>query len=277
MSAFDHAFLYGDSIYETLRTERGHPAFLAQHLARLARSAELLGMTLPPGISRTVTAAVGRARARLRVPDVTVRIMLTRGAGEITPDPTKAGPGELLVYLRPFVPRPGQHYERGVSAVVARARKASPRSIPSAAKTGNFLPHVLATAEARRAGVEEALMLSVEGELAEGTTSNLFWFRGETLFTPHLRTGILPGITRRLVIELARNAGIRVAEVVARPRALRAAEEAFLTSSTAGVIPLVRVDGVAIGSGRVGERTQEIARLYRERVARECDGAPTAA
>ena len=261
VSAFDHGFLYGDSVYETLRTEAGRPVFLAAHLRRLARSARLLHLDLPDDVAR-IAAVVRAARRRLGNGEVALRIMVTRGPGALYPDPALAGPTRLLVFATPFSPRPEFHYLRGVSARLARARKASPRSIPARAKTGNFLPHVLAIHEARRGGGDEALMLSSDGYLAEGATSNLFWFKGATLFTPHARTGILPGITRGVLLRLARRDGQRVREVLARPAVLRRADEAFLTNSTGGVVPLTRLDGRPIGTGRVGPRTRRLAELY---------------
>jgi branched-chain amino acid aminotransferase len=266
---FDRGFLYGDSVYEVLRTFAGKPFALSEHLVRLERSAAALAIRLPDRseIERAISdtlAAAGEA-------DAYIRIIVTRGAGDIGLDPAMADAPRLVVIVRPVrLPDPAQ-YANGVEvAVVSRSRTAAPGqpgALDPQVKSGNYLVSVLAVAEARRRGAYEAILTDSVGRITEGGSSNFFIVRGGRIGTPPLSAGLLEGITRSKVIELARGDGLAVDEVGFWPVDLHNADEAFLTSSVRGILPIARVDGAPVGSGAPGPITQRVMALY-DRLAR---------
>jgi branched-chain amino acid aminotransferase len=266
ISVFDRGFLYGDSVYETVGTVSGRLFALDEHLARLERSAERIGLRVPPRaeILRAVVATVeaaGNAESR-------VRVMLTRGAGRRPGrgdlDPATADDTELVVLVSPLVTPTADMYREGVSVAVVSVHRNSPRAIDPSVKSGNYLNNVLAVGEARRAGAYEAILCAADGSIAEGASSNLFIVRAGTVHTPGLAVGILDGITRSKVIGLCVAHGIALEEGHVTPGELRAADEAFITSATRGVLPVTRVDGAPVGDGSPGPTTRRLMALYDE-------------
>jgi len=265
---FDRGFLYGDSVYEVVRAFGGRPFRMAPHLDRLERSSEAIEL-VPPSRA-LVERAVAEALAASGEADAYVRIVVTRGGGPIGLDPALADAPRLLVIARAVnAPKP-EAYRDGVEvAMVARGRT------DPEVKSGNYLPSVLGTSEARRRGAYEAILSDGVGRLTEGGSSNFFVVRGRRLATPPLAVGLLPGITRAAVIEAARADGIAVDEQPLWPVDLLGADEAFLTSSIRGVLPVVRVSpragapAVALGDGRPGPITLRVMALYDAMVARE--------
>ena len=258
----DRGFLYGDSVYEVTRTFGGIPHRLDQHLARLERSAQGLEMALPPRAE--VAAAVAAVSAR--VPgsasiggtiELYLRVIVTRGGGELGLDPGLADGPRLVVIARPLRRPPAAAYTDGVSVVVSDRVRSAP-----ALKTGNYLESVLATLEARRAGAHEALLRDAVGRVTEGGSSNVFVVRGGRVRTPPLTGDLLPGITREELLELARADGLAVDETALWPVDLERAEEMFLSSSIRGVLPVVRCDARPIGDGRPGPITRRVMDLY---------------
>jgi branched-chain amino acid aminotransferase len=246
---FDRGFLYGDSIYEVFRVFGGKPFLQTEHLERLEHSAAGLQMTIPARaeIERAIVETLRAAGE----PEAYVRIVITRGAGEIGLDPSLADAPRLIVIARKVSGPPAEAYRDGVAvAIVGRSRAFDPE-----VKSGNYLVSVMAVAEARRRGAYEAILTDGVGRITEGGSSNFFVAAGGRLETPPLSAGILEGITRRAVIALCRENGIPVDEKPLWPVDLKSAEEAFLTSSVRGVVPIARVDGqpIAVGSlvGRV--------------------------
>jgi branched-chain amino acid aminotransferase len=259
---FDRGFLYGDSVYEVTRVFGGRPFALGEHLSRLERSADGIGMAIPPrtDIERAVAdtcAAVGQT-------DLYLRIIVTRGAGEITLDPAMADRPRLIVIARPVKPPPPEAYRDGVEVALVRHSRSAPgaASVDPSVKSGNYLVSVLAVAEARRRGAFEAILCDPVGRITEGSSSNFFVVRGGRIATPPLSAGLLEGITRRHVIRLARSNAIAVDETPLWPVDLYTADEAFLTSSVRGVVPIARVDERPIGSGRPGAITVRVMSLY---------------
>jgi branched-chain amino acid aminotransferase len=261
---FDRGFLYGDSVYEVLRAFRGKPFGMPEHLDRLQRSAEQLELTLPPreqierAIAETLTAAVE--------PDAYVRIVVTRGAGEIGLDPALADAPRLVVIVKAArLPAP-ELYQNGVEVAIVGRSRSSPAApgahVDPSVKSGNYLVSVLAAAEARRRGAYESILCDSVGRITEGGSSNFFVVRGGRLGTPPLSVGLLEGITRMKVIEVCRNNGLHVDEVPLWPIDLRNADEAMITSSVRGILPVVRVDGQPIGSGTPGPVTRRVMSLY---------------
>jgi branched-subunit amino acid aminotransferase/4-amino-4-deoxychorismate lyase len=194
-------------------------------------------------------------------------LTVTRGPGEIGLDPALCPAPTVLVLVRPFAGYPPRRYARGLSAVVAAVRIADARAVASVLKTTSFISHVLARIEAKAHHADEALLLNQAGFLTEGSVSNLFIVQRGRLLTPAVAQGLLPGVTRAVVLRLGHAAGLTVAERRLRPAALRQADEAFLTNTMLEVMPLVRVDGRPIGSGRPGPITLELRRRYGELTA----------
>jgi branched-chain amino acid aminotransferase len=268
----DRGFLYGDSVYEVTRTFAGAPHLLAEHLDRLERSAAGLEMRLPPReqIEAAVLQVCRAARGDRATPDeLYLRIVVTRGAGELGLDPALADAPRLVVIARPVRPPPAEAYRDGVAVVLSQRMRSAP-----SLKTGNYLESVLAVREARQAGAHEALLRDSVGRITEGSSSNVFLVRGGRLHTPPVSAGLLPGITREAIIRLARQAGIAVDEAPIWPADLVRAEEMFLSSSIRGVLPVTRCDGRVLGDGRPGARTRRVMSLYEESTRPLASGPP---
>jgi branched-chain amino acid aminotransferase len=261
ISVFDRGFLYGDSVYETIGTAYGRLFALADHLVRLERSAQRIGLRVPlradieKAVAETVEAA-GNRESR-------VRVILTRGAGKLDLDPAAVDDTQLVVIVFPLGPPSLEMYEKGVSVAVVSVHRNSPRAIDPAVKSGNYLNNVMALGEARRrSGAYEAILCASDGIVAEGSTSNIFIVVKGEVRTPGLDVGILDGITRSKVLELCQTNGIPLRETRFSPDDLRAAEEAFITSATRGALPVTRVDDTAVGDGRPGPVTRKVMALY---------------
>jgi branched-chain amino acid aminotransferase len=260
VSIFDRGFLYGDSVYEVTRTFGGAAFALPDHLERLERSARAIGLELPPrteiehALAETLRAAGNR--------DSYVRIVVTRGEGELGLDPALADRPRLIVLVRPVAELPKEIYEKGVEVAIVSVRRNLRTAIDPAVKSGNYLNNVLAIGEAKRKGGFEAVLCDAEGRLAECSMSNLFVVTRGEVRTPALEVGILDGITRRKVLDLCGSHGIAATEGILWPEDLRRADEAFVTSSVRGIVPIVRVDGEPVGGGRPGDVTRRIMALY---------------
>ncbi|MGB9887499.1 MAG: aminotransferase class IV [Moorellales bacterium] len=250
--AADPGFLYGEGLFETLAVCRGRPVLPEPHLERLAASAAWLG--LPDPGRKVWLEALEEVIAANQVGEGWVRLVLTRGPGG----------GLALVAAGEGRRYPEEHYRRGWRAVISSYRQ-DQNSPLCRHKTLNFLPHLLARREALARGADEGLHLNLAGEVAEGAYTNVFLVRGGRLVTPPVESGLLPGVTRAAVMELAAELGLAVRERPVRPEEFLEAEEAFLTSSLAGVMPLVAVEGRRIGSGRPGPVTLALGRAYRQR------------
>jgi branched-chain amino acid aminotransferase len=264
VTVFDRGFLYGDSVYEVTRTFGGRPFALDEHLDRLARSAERIAMALPP---RNEIAAAVDDTVRALGEECYVRVVVTRGSGPIGLDPALADAPRLVVIAMPLALPAAELYRDGVTVALVGARRNAQGAIDPQVKSGNYLSSVVAVAEARRHQAYEALMCDGVGRLAEGSSSNLFLVRHGRLATPPLSVGLLSGITRHHVIARARALGIPVDEVGLWPVDLQRADEAFLTSSVRGVMPIVRLvwpsgESDTIATGRPGPLTQSISAAY---------------
>jgi branched-chain amino acid aminotransferase len=271
ISVFDRGFLYGDSVYEVVRTYRGLPFELPAHLRRLAHSAERIGL------GRTLEAARGDdppdpGGAPWNAGERYARIVMTRGAGEIGLDPALAVDPKAIVIVQPLHAPPLAAYREGVKVCVVGVEHVPPRAVDPTAKTGNYLSHVLALREARAQGAHEALMLDRDGFVTEGTTSNVFAVRGGAVLTPPLGAGILEGVTRGIVLGLARELGAPVREEPLRPRHLEEAEEVFVTSTAREVLPVTRLGDRPVGGGRPGPATSRLHDAYRARADRLSPG-----
>jgi len=263
VSVFDRGFLFGDSVYETIALVDQRLLFLPEHLNRLERSAGRIFLEIPPRAQ--VESAIHETLAAAAEKDARIRVMVTRGVGSIDIDPATAGSPGLVVIVQPLGAPTPEMLKTGVAVALVKASRTAPTGVDPAVKSGNYLGSVLAIAEARRRwpGVNEAIVCSSSGSVAEGATSNVFVVEAGALMTPALDIGILDGVTRGKVLELARGAGVETREVsFLAPESLRAADEVFLTSAVRGILPVTLVDGQPVGNGRPGPVTQRLLALY---------------
>lgn len=267
VSVFDRGFLFGDSVFEVLRTYDGAPLGLEAHLLRLERSARSFGFELPVSLAvfaDEVRAAITKAAE----PALYVRMIVTRGEGPLHIDPSAASKPLRVILASPLPVQPAGLFERGVAMATVRAHRAADATPATAAKCSAYVGNMLAYVEARRRGAYEALLVGETGELLEGNSSSFFVVRGGAVETPPLALGILPGITRAIVRLAAGELGIPFRErLLFSPDAV-AADEAFLSSSLREVLAVVGLDGKAIGSGAPGPVTQRLHTKYGELVRR---------
>jgi len=262
ISVFDRGFLYGDSVYEVLRTYNRKPFALAEHQARLERSAAELELPLPDRawlereIHRTLEAAGNE--------ESYCRIIVTRGSGPISLDPSLARDPVTVILVQPYAPFPERLYTAGLRVHIPRIRRNLRAAVDPAIKSGNYLNSILALAEARRAGFDDALMLDVEGRVTEASAANVFVLRDGVLCTPRLETGILEGVTRGLVLRLVREHDLPSAECDLYPRDLEAAEEVLLTSTLREAMSVVQIDDRTVGSGQPGPACSRVRGWLRE-------------
>jgi len=269
ISVFDHGFLYGEGVYETLRTYNGEPFLFDRHMRRLRKSAGMLALDVP----LTDAEIDARFRDTMRVAglgdragrEAYLRILLTRGIGELTYDTTATPTPSVVVIAKPHVEPPADVFERGVKVSLVPIVRNHPGSVNPLIKSNNLLNNALAMQEAFRRGGFEGVMRNYRGELAECTQSNLFVVSNGEALTPPIDAGLLPGITREFLFEVGRDAGIPVREAVLRDEDLLGADESFLTSTTREVVPIVQVDDRQIGSGRPGAITRALLEGYRRK------------
>jgi branched-chain amino acid aminotransferase len=271
ISVFDRGFLYGDSVYEVLRTAGGRAVDFDRHLGRLARSAGAIALALPA--EAEIRRAVADTLAAAANPEAYIRIVVTRGAGRIALDMDAADTPSLLVITQPLKMPRAELYTEGARLAIVGVERTSRRAVDPAVKSGNYLNSIMALAEAQKIGAYEALMLGPDGRVAEGSTSNVFAVRAGALTTPALQTGILAGITRQRVIELAREMGLEAGEGDLYPDDLRGADEVFITSSIRGVMPVNRVDDRAISGGAPGPITRRLMDAHDRFIANVAAGS----
>jgi len=268
LSAFDRGFQLGDGVFETLRARSGHPTELAQHVARLRRSAAGLAIRLPVDIEARLTGAVAELLAAEGldgpIGDASIRITVSRGpivARGLLPR-GEPPPPTVVVQAWPVMPPPADHLERGLHLVASAVRR-DPENPLAVLKTTSRADYIYARVEARDAGADDALFLTIDGYLSEATTANLFLVRRGELATPALACAVLPGTTRDWLLAWAARVGLAPHEGWLTTRDLVEAEEAFLSSSVAGILPVTRFAGELIGDGLPGPWTRR-ARADRE-------------
>ncbi|WP_371371586.1 aminotransferase class IV [Sporomusa aerivorans] len=265
VSPLDHGFLYGHGLFETMRAYGGRIFRLEDHLGRLEDSAGTLNWPVLPA-REELSKAIDKVLQINNLPEASVRLTLSRGIGASRPDAASCGQPTVAVYAS-LLPQPLPPAGWSSATVKLRRNLSSPLV---SIKSANYLDNMLARAEARQLGAHEAIMLNTNGSVAEGSMSNIFLVAAGRLITPHEMSGILPGITRRVVIELAHSADIPVEEREVEVEELAGADEIFLTSSIMEVIPVTVLDGRPVGAQPVpGAVTLRLARLYRELANRE--------
>ena len=264
VSVFDHGFLYGEGVYETLRTYHRRPFLFDRHMRRLRRSADMMSLPVPFSDANLA----GQISATMSAADLPgeayVRVLVTRGVGELTYDPLATPtPSLVIIVKRQLDPAPDA-YAHGVRVVIVDILRNHPGSVNPMIKSNNLMNSALAMQAALRQGAFEGILRNYRGELAECTTANLFIVRGGAVRTPPLAAGILPGITREVVFEISRTSGIDAREETLRDDDLLSADEAFLTSTTRELVPIVTVGERVIGNGRPGPVTGRLLAAYRE-------------
>lgn len=272
ISVFDRGFLYGDSVYETLRTARGKCVEEQRHLARLRQSAAGIGLEVPFS-DDDIRDAIEQTLRASENPESSVRVVVSRGTSALTIDPRESTTPLLVVYVSPLKRPPESLYTHGISARVVDVRKISQRSLDPTLKTGNYLNNIQALRQAQAGDAQDAIMCNYEGAIAEGATSNVFLVADGQLRTPCLATGVLNGITRTVICELAAELGYTVVEATIWPDELRAADEVFLTSSVRGCAPVTEIDGAPVSDGKVGPVTKKLWARYRQHIGDEPSNA----
>ena len=270
VSVFDHGFLYGDGVYETLRAYKGTVFMLDEHMERLFHSASLISLTIPKKpeeIKRAVYETLGANRLK----EAVIRITVSRGEGPLGLDPDLCPEPTFVIFAGAFKGYPAGQYQNGVNIAFVNTRRNYISALDPQIKSLNFLNNILAKIEAKKINAYEAVMLNYRGYVAEGTISNIFFVNENTLCTPAMDVGILGGITRRIILDIAGESGIRTKEGKFRPERIYDAEEVFISNSTMEVMPVTQVDGREIGSA-AGEITRALHRAYRKRVAGYIEG-----
>lgn len=273
VSVFDHGLLYGEGIYETLRTYNGRLFLFDRHMRRLRNSARMIVLDLPftdadmaSLISKTLAAS------DLEGAEAYIRVLVTRGVGELTYDPQATPVPSVIIIVNPQVDPTPDQYERGVRVVIVDVVRNHPETVNPMIKSNNLLNNALGAQQAIRRGGFEGIMRNYRGELSECTTANLFIVKDGAALTPPLESGLLPGITREFLFEVGKEAGIQVREQVLRDDDLFSADEAFLTSTTREAVPIVTVDDRTIGSGRPGPVTKTLLEGFRIRARADPPG-----
>jgi branched-chain amino acid aminotransferase len=269
VSVFDHGFLYGEGVYETLRTYNGQPFLFDRHMRRLRASAGMLALEVPPNDAdidarfRETMRAAGLGDASSR--EAYIRILVTRGIGELTYDLSACPTPTIVVIVKPNVEPSRDAFERGVKVALVPIVRNHPDTVNPRIKSNNLLNNALAMQEAFKRGAFEGVMRNFKGELAECTQSNLFVVKNGVALTPPLDAGLLPGITREFLFEVGAGVGIPVRDAVLHDEDLLGADEAFLTSTTREAVPIVQVDEHTIGSGKPGPVTLALLDGYRRK------------
>jgi branched-chain amino acid aminotransferase len=262
---YDHGFLYGEGVYETLRTYNGVPFLYGRHVRRLRASAAHLQLDVPFSdemllgrINDTVSAA-GEMR------EAYIRVLLTRGVGELTYDVRATAVPSLVIIVKPLEEPPPRVFSDGISISLVPILRNHPGSVNPLIKSNNLLNNALAMQEAHRRGGEEGLMCNYRGELSECSQANFFMVRGGVALTPKSQAGLLEGVTRAFLFEVGKDIGIEVRDETLFPRDLESADEAFITSTTREMSPVTRIDGRPVGGGKPGPITMRLLDGYRRR------------
>jgi branched-chain amino acid aminotransferase len=270
----DHGFLYGEGVYEVMRTYRRKPFLYKAHIDRMRRSADMINLTVPFTDAALLarveeTAGVfyetqGEAGAAA---EMYIRVLLTRGVGQMTYDPAACPVPSLVIIIKPQVDPPGHAYEKGVKVILVPVVRNHPFSINPLIKSNNLLNNALASQFAARQGGFEAIMRNYRSEISECSQSNLFVVKAGEVLTPPIEAGLLAGITRAFVFDVGTACGVTVRETTLHDADLFGADEMFLTSTTREIVPIVMVNDSQIGDGLPGATTRRLLAEFRRQVA----------
>jgi branched-chain amino acid aminotransferase len=263
ISVYDHGLLYGDGVFEGMRAYSGRVFKLKEHLVRLYDSAKSIHLTIPINplqLENAVYSTLERNYHR----DAYIRLLITRGVGNLGLDPYKCPKAGVIIITDQIALYSKEYYEKGLEIITAATVRCHPASLSPRVKSLNYLNNIMAKIEGLQAGCIEAMMLNQKGEVAECTGDNIFIVKKGVVLTPPLNAGILEGITRDTVIDLARESGLEVRETAIERHDVYVADEVFLTGSAAEVVPVVKVDSRPIGEGVPGPITADLMRRFRE-------------
>ncbi len=265
----DHGFLYGDSVYDTFRTFGGYPLQLCEHIDRLFRSAAKLALKSPLAkkeIMAHVLRTISAYWKQFKKEDVYVRVILSRGYGDIGFDLSLCSHPTLIIIVKEIPRLPEKYYQNGIHVALVPTLRNPPRSLDPNIKSGNYLNNLLAYLDAKKQNAQDAVMQNYKGEITEATTSNIFIIKKGTLYTPSLDSGLLKGLIRTLLIDIARKNHLKLIEKKITKEALLAADECFLCGSIKLILPVTRCNNKKIGSGKPGPVTQRLMTLFPEAV-----------
>jgi branched-chain amino acid aminotransferase len=268
ISVYDHGLLYGDGVFEGMRAYSGMVFRMKEHLDRLYESARAICLTIPIE-KKALADAVNATLVKNQFEDAYIRLVVTRGAGALGLDPNKTSNPQVIIITDSISLYPAEFYEKGLSIITASTIRNHPAALNPRIKSLNYLNNIMAKIEGLQAGCVEALMLNHKGEVAECTGDNIFIVKNGTLFTPPKDAGILEGITRNAVMDLAREAKIPVEERAMTRHDVFVADECFLTGSAAEVIPVVKIDSRAIHDGQVGPITKQLLAAFKTMIRRK--------
>jgi branched-chain amino acid aminotransferase len=255
--------LYGDGVFEGLRSYRGKVFRLREHIVRLYESARAIWLEIPMAPD-AMCDAVNEAVRINKIEDGYIRLVVTRGAGTLGLDPNRCSNPQVIIIADAISLYPQELYEKGLEIMTVSVQRTSPAALSPRIKSLNYLNNILAKIEGLQAGCIEALMLNHKGEVAECTGDNIFLVRRGVLLTPPLDAGILAGVTRDAVIEIAQGAGIEVRETALTKHDVYIADECFLTGTAAEVVPVVKVDSRTIGTGKPGPMTRDLEKRFKQ-------------
>ena len=265
---YDHGFVYGEGVYETLRTYNKVPFLYDRHMRRLRHSAQRLALDVPFDDATLLGWIHDTVEAAGELREAYVRILLTRGVGELTYDIASTPTPTLVIIVKPHEEVPARIPNDGIAISLVDILRNHPASVNPIIKSNNLLNNALAMQAAYRRGAEEALMCNYRGELSECSQANFFMVRGGVALTPKSSSGLLEGVTRAFVFEVGRDVGVEVRDEILYPKDLETADEAFITSTTREMSPVVRIDDRVIGAGTPGPITKTLLASYQRR-ARE--------
>ncbi len=263
VSIFDHGLLYGDGVFEGIRSYNRRVFRLRQHVDRLFESAKAIRLNI--GISeKDAILAVTKTLNANGLDNAYIRFVVTRGPGDLGLDPRKCSKPTIFIITDKIKLYPEAFYEKGMPIITARTRRNHPETVSPKIKSLNYLNNILAKIEAINAGTEEALMLTIDGYVAECTGDNIFLVKNGKIFTPPSELGALEGITQKAVMELAEKRGIKVERKIMLPAEITEADECFLTGTAAEIIPVVSLDGKPVGKGVPGTLTAELRQDFKK-------------
>ncbi|NQT06372.1 MAG: branched-chain-amino-acid transaminase [Candidatus Omnitrophica bacterium] len=264
ISIFDRGFLYGDGIFETMRSYNGRVLALDRHLDRLYSSAKVIDLKIKLG-RESIKKQIYKLIRINGLKDAYIRLAATRGEGRVGLNAVTAKSSSVVIIVKHFTPYPAAFYEKGISLYTSSVRR-NAESPLSSIKSLNYLNNILARMDAQKRGADDALLLNTKGFVAESAVSNIFMIKRKGLITPSLNSGILPGVTREIVLSIAKKAGLKAIERKVSPRELKGADEVFLTNTLMEVMPVVKIDKTGIGKRRPGLLTKFIHLLYSRQI-----------
>jgi branched-chain amino acid aminotransferase len=262
---YDHGFVYGEGVYETLRTYNRVPFLYDRHMLRLRQSAERLLLDVPFDDATLLQSIDQTVAAAGQLDEAYIRVLLTRGVGDLNYDLKSTPKPTTVIIVKPFEAPAARVFTDGIRISLVEMLRNHPKSVNPVIKSNNLLNNALAMQAAYRSGAEEALMCNYRGELTECSQANFFLVRDGVAFTPASAAGLLEGVTRAFIFELGRELGIEVRDEVLLPADLASADEMFITSTTRELSPVVKVDDRVVGSGKPGPVTKQLLTLYQQR------------